>query len=271
MRAPDPSSRRWPWLLSSLLLAAAAVTAGLVTHLFWLPCRGSMLQGSLLFPVEIGSAFSDTCHVQMDAGTPFPFRAGGGQQSWWSSLLAGGSIVLAALAWLPPAFGLGWRGRTQAALTLPVLTSLLLAAATFPVARRIGVDSGSPGAIGLWLSVEVAGVVAILAVGRWESAAGGGTLVRLLALSWGATAFGLVHQLLDYSFMITTNSANWDVPPGTGYGTSAVLALSALLTALSCLRHRPLTSTRPPAARPDRPDGGPTLVDASGTRHSPPR
>jgi len=257
--APDPSSRRWPWKLSALLLAAAAVTAGLATYLFWLPCRGSMLRGSFLFPVGTGSEFSDACLVQMDTGTPFPFLADGAHQTWSSSQVAGVSIVLAALAWLPPAFGLGWRQRTRAALSLPVLATLLLAAATFPVARSTGFDSGSPGAVWLWLSVEVAGVAAVLAVGRWEPAAGGGTLVQLLALSWGTTAFGLVHQLFDYSFMITTSDSNWDVPPGTGYGTSAVLALSGVLTVLICLRRRPAALTKPPAGRPDR---GLTLVDA---------
>lgn len=98
MPAPDPSSRRWPWLLSSLLLAAAALAAGLATYLFWLPCRGSMLLGSMFFPVDIGSEFSDACLVRMDTGTPFPFLADPGQQSWWSSQLAGISVALAALA-----------------------------------------------------------------------------------------------------------------------------------------------------------------------------
>lgn len=258
MPAPDPSSRRWPWLLSALLLSAAAVTAAVATYLFWLPCRGSMLQGSSLLPHSTASELSDACLVQMDTGTPFPFLAGRGHQTWWSSQWAGLSIVLAALAWLPPVFGLGWRKRTRAAFGLPVLATLLLAAATFPVARPTGFDSDAPGAVWLWLSVEAAGVIAILGVGPWERAAGGGTLLRLLALGWGATAFGLLHQLFDYSFMITTNTSNWDVPPGTGYGTSAVLALAAVMTALLCLRRRASAPVEPPAAQPDR---GLTLVD----------
>lgn len=258
MSAPDPSSRRWPWVLSALLLMAAAVAAGLAAYLFWLPCRGSMLQGSILQPGGTGTEFSDACLVQMDTGTPFPFLAERGHQTWWSSQLAGISIALTALAWLVPAFGLGWRGRTCVALSLPVLPTLLLAAVTLPMARRTGFDSDSPGAVWLWLSVEVAGVLAILAVGRWESTAGGGTLVRLLALSWGATAFGMVHQLFEYVFMMTTNDSNWDVPPGTGYGTSAALAVSAVLTALAGLRQRWSVPNRPRASRPDR---GLTLVD----------
>lgn len=214
----------------------------------------------MFFPVDVGSEFSEACLVRMNTGTPFPFLADQGQRTWWSSQLAGISVALAALAWLPPAFGLGWRRRTRAALSLPVLASLLLPAVTFPMTRRTGFDSGSPGAVWLWLSVEVAGVAAILAVGRWESAAGGATLVRLLALSWGATAFGMVHQLFEYAFMITTNDSNWDVPPGTGYATSAVLGVSAMLTALAGLRRSRPARPRPPAARPDR---GLTLVDVT--------
>lgn len=131
-----------------------------------------------------------------------------------------------------------------------MLASLLLAAVTFPMARRTGFVGDSPGAVWLWLSVEVTGIAAVLAVGRWESAAGGATLVRLLALSWGATAVGMVHQLFEYAFMITTNDSNWDVPPGTGYGTSAVLGVSAVLTASACLRRDRPARPRPPAPPP---------------------
>jgi hypothetical protein len=41
--------QRWPWLLTAALILAAAVAAGWSTYLYWLPCRGSMLSGSLIY------------------------------------------------------------------------------------------------------------------------------------------------------------------------------------------------------------------------------
>ena len=61
------------------------------------------------------------------------------------------------------------------------------------------------------------------------------TAVRLV-VAWGSTAFGGVHQAFDYSAMVMFSAANWDVPPGTGYLTVAVLGLSGLLTLAYGLR-----------------------------------
>jgi hypothetical protein len=51
----------------------------------------------------------------------------------------------------------------------------------------------------------------------------------MLAL-WGATAFGFVHAVAEYIAMTTFSDANWDVPPGTGYLTAAVLVTRVVLT-----------------------------------------
>jgi hypothetical protein len=42
--------QRWPWLLAAGLMLVSAVAAAWSTYLYWLPCRGSMLEGTLLQP-----------------------------------------------------------------------------------------------------------------------------------------------------------------------------------------------------------------------------
>ncbi len=221
-----PSSRRWPWLMSAVFLLVAGGTAGVATYLFWLPCRGSMLDGSIL---GLGGAieFSDACLERMDSGTPFPYPEALGEGVTASAMFAAAAIALTALAWLPVAFGLGWRARSRLVALLPVAATLLLAIRSYPLADGI---VGSAGNTALWLAVEALGVAAVVLIFRWEVGAGSALLIRLLVLSWGATAFGTVHQTGDYMMMIATSSANWDVPPGTGYITSTLLSLAAAVT-----------------------------------------
>lgn len=56
-----------------------------------------------------------------------------------------------------------------------------------------------------------------------------------------------------------SSSANWDVPPGTGYGTCLVLGPSAALTVVLCL-HRGWPSSVERTVEPDR---RPRFVDVS--------
>ena len=42
--------QRWPWLLAGGVMFASAVAAAWSTYLYWLPCRGTMLEGTLLQP-----------------------------------------------------------------------------------------------------------------------------------------------------------------------------------------------------------------------------
>ena len=42
--------QRLPWLLAAGLMLVSAVAAAWSTYLYWLPCRGSMLEGTLLQP-----------------------------------------------------------------------------------------------------------------------------------------------------------------------------------------------------------------------------
>ena len=48
------------------MLAAAAAT-GRSTYLYWLPCRGSMLRGSIInYYMDVGRKFSPACKQAMD-------------------------------------------------------------------------------------------------------------------------------------------------------------------------------------------------------------
>ena len=59
--------QRWPWLLTAGLMLAAAAAAGWSTYLHWLPCRGSMLRGSIIQGDDyVGGEFSDLCLRRMD-------------------------------------------------------------------------------------------------------------------------------------------------------------------------------------------------------------
>lgn len=172
-----PPSRRWPWLVSAVLLLVAGGAAGIATHLFWLPCRGSMRDGSLLGP-RSDFTFSDACLERMDSGTPFPYPAALGEHASTSALLAAVAIALTALAWLPIALGLRWRARSRLVALLPMVATLLLAARSYPGTGALG----SGGAAPLWLAVEVLGLAAVLLIFRWEVGASPALGVRLLIL-----------------------------------------------------------------------------------------
>jgi hypothetical protein len=59
--------QRWPWLLTAGLMLVAAAATGRSTYLYWLPCRGSMLRGSIInYYVDVGRKFSPACKQAMD-------------------------------------------------------------------------------------------------------------------------------------------------------------------------------------------------------------
>jgi hypothetical protein len=50
-------------------MLAAAAAAGRSTYLYWLPCRGSMLRGSIIHGyANVEPNFSDLCLQRMDGG-----------------------------------------------------------------------------------------------------------------------------------------------------------------------------------------------------------
>jgi hypothetical protein len=88
----------------------------------------------------------------------------------------------------------------------------------------------------LVLSIELAAVVALLAIPAWQPDLDGRRFLRLVVVLWGTTAFGAIHTMAEYPVMVKFSDANWDCPPGTGYLTVAVITISPILTAIMTLR-----------------------------------
>ncbi len=220
------TERRWRWLAAAALLLAAAVAAGHAVYLFWLPCRGAMLSGTILRGYAYGPDFGEACLRRMDTGMPFPYP---GEPVEWASgagPLGALAMVLAGLAWLVLTWGSGESVGSNAVIAGPGLLTVGLA-----VHAVLAPESFGYGAVLmiLWILVEVAAFIAVGVLlaqppGRKRSP------LPLVVVAWGSTAFGGFHQIADFVAMITFSDANWDVPPGTGYLTTAVLALSAFVT-----------------------------------------
>lgn len=224
-------SRRWPWVVTSVLLMASAVAAAWSTYLYWLPCRGTLLNGSVLRGFRYGPDFSDACLRRMDGGLPFHYPPELSEQTPWAPELGAVSMALAGTAWLVLVLGMRWPVRTKTVAALPGVVTLTMAA-------------GSAVATADWLvmALEAAALVALVAIWRWQSEVRGRDFVRVLVVAWGSTAFGVFHIFGEYILMTTFSDADWDMPPLTGYLTVATLVVSAILTVALTLRPAPSRS-----------------------------
>jgi hypothetical protein len=84
------------------MLAAAAAT-GRSTYLYWLPCRGSMLRGSIInYYVDVGRKFSPACKQAMDGDVALVVP--------WTSGLNLVAMALLGVAWLTLIVGFGGDG-----------------------------------------------------------------------------------------------------------------------------------------------------------------
>jgi hypothetical protein len=81
---------------AGLMLAAAAAT-GRSTHLYWLPCLGSMLRG--MIHGYANAKFSDECSWQMDGDNALVMP--------WTSDLNLVAMALLGVAWLTLVLGFG--------------------------------------------------------------------------------------------------------------------------------------------------------------------
>ena len=80
------------------MLVAAAAT-GRSTYLYWLPCRGSMLRGSIInYYVDVGRKFSPACKQAMDGDVALVVP--------WTSGLNLVAMALLGVAWLTLVVGL---------------------------------------------------------------------------------------------------------------------------------------------------------------------
>jgi hypothetical protein len=116
-------------------MLASAVAAAWSTYLYWLPCRGSMLEGTLLQPFSgdgrtyeeyekldpAVKASMDACLRRMDGDIS-------GQAPWTSELLVL-AMALVGLAWLTLVLGLRWQRRTKVVAALPGLATVVMALA----------------------------------------------------------------------------------------------------------------------------------------------
>ena len=227
-------ARRWPWLASAGLLLASAVAAAWSVYLHWLPCRGTMLNGSILLGFTYPREFGDACLRRMDTGLPFPYPPEPGEQTAWASELGVAATVLTGLAWLVLVVGSAWEIRTKAIAVLPGLLTLGLAGhAAVAVGRT---ERSVDGPMALWVLMELLTVVAVAAVLLREPGARWWSIAALLVVAWGSTAMGGLHQVGDYVGTATFSDANWDLPPGTGYLTAAGLLVAGGLTLAYAIR-----------------------------------
>jgi hypothetical protein len=82
--------------------------------------------------------------------------------------------------------------------------------------------------------------------------------LRLAVALWGATAFGIFHQMLAYMIMVGFSERDWDEPPGTGYLTVAAITISAILIVIMTLRMPRTAADGDP--QPDYDSGSLTLT-----------
>jgi hypothetical protein len=135
--------QRWPWLLAAGLMLTSAVAAAWSTYLYWLPCRGSMLEGTLIQPSSgDGRTYEEferldpavkaamrACEARMDGDIS-------GQAPWTSEMFVL-AMALAGLAWLTLVLGVRWQLRTKAVAALPGF-------ATVGMALAVAVTIGDP-------------------------------------------------------------------------------------------------------------------------------
>lgn len=222
-----PADRRWPWVVSGVLLVVAGAAAWRATLVSWSSCAGATsLASSILASYLEAIEWSDACYVQMD---------GGGFLHWpdpGAADAAATSMVVTAAAWLVLVAGVRWS-----------LLARLLAAGAGSVTLVLGVvtwtadRAGSEALRGdLMLAVDVTALAAFAAVvvtWRCDHYAFGRAAVAWLA----AASFGAGHMLLEYLAMVTVSAANWDTPPGTGYLSAWFLAASGVaIIVLTLLR-----------------------------------
>jgi hypothetical protein len=210
-------------------MLAAAAAAGWSLYLHWLPCHGSMLNGSAFRGYTYGDDFSDGCLRRMDTGLPIHYPQELAGQARWSSELGVAAFALLGLAWLILVFGLRLRPRTRVVSALPGVANLVMATVAAAAIANAGSNPEHYLSGWLWLAVEASAVIALCAIWGWENFSGG-RFLRLVIMIWGTTALGAIHGGVEYFTMVMLSDANWDIPPGTGYISVAVVTASAVLT-----------------------------------------
>jgi hypothetical protein len=215
-------------LTAGLMLAAAAAT-GWSTYLYWLPCRGSMLRGSVInHYVDVGRKFSRECRQAMDGDVALvmPWTSG-------PNLVA---VALLGLAWLTLVVGLRCRWRTKPVAALPSLATLAFALAGAAAIGDPKPFEYTPPLMGLVTFLELLAVVALVWILVWQPEARRRHIaLRLVVVLSGTTAFGFVHVITEYFTLVSFGGGNGDAPTGFGYLIFATITISAILTVIMTL------------------------------------
>jgi hypothetical protein len=256
--------QRWPWLLAAGMMLTSAVAAAWSTYLYWLPCRGSMLDGTIINPT-VGDGPSYEEYEKLDPAIKAAMRACDARmdgdisgQAPWTSELYVLAIALAGLAWLTLVLALRWQLRTKAVAAIPGLATVGMALA---VAATIGAERGEDHPLLTMLSVagEWSALLALAMIwGCQPEVRTRRRFPRLVVALWGITAFGIFHQMLEYMIMVSFSSRDWDDPPGTGYLTVAAITISAILLVVMTLRTPRTAADGDP--QPDYDSGSLTLT-----------
>ncbi len=225
-----------------------------------------MLDGSILKNYSSDTSFSDTCLKRMDLGLPFPFPGAAVRQELRAAQLGAIGVALCGLAWLSLVFGLKLPRGARPLAALPAAPNLVLALVSIQAALDTGRGSEGYFSVWLWVSSEVAAIVMLIVLGQRHLEVLGPPFVRPAIVLWAATAFGMLHAMLEYSGMLLFSSANWDDPPGTGAIT--VLVLLAGAVAAASLALHPTRLARSPTDQPrDHPQ--PAELQSRSSHRSP--
>jgi len=185
-------------------------------------------------------------------------RGGDGRQRWMRAVDLRPARALAGVAWLTLVLGLRWQVETKAVAALPGLATLVVALAEAVALGDAGHDQEDSLPMMLLFSIELAAVVALVAILTWQSEVIGRCLLRLVVVLWGTTAFGAIHTIAEFVAMIIFSDRDWDTPPGTGYLTVAVITICAIRTVIMTLRTPQKGAEDEP--REDRESGSLTLA-----------
>ena len=239
------------------MLVAGAAT-GLSTYLYWLPCRGSMLKGSIInYYVDVGRKFSPACKQAMDGDIALVTP--------WTSGLNLVAMALLGIAWLTLVVGLRWRWRTRAVAALPGLATLAVAVAGAAAIGDPKPFEYTPPLMGLVMFFELLAVVALVWVLVWQPDARNRHIgPRLVVVLSGTTAFGFVHVITEYFTMLSFAGGNGEAPIGYGYLIFATITISAILTVIMTLLMREKVADAEPQQ-----DHGSRAYDAADVSRSP--
>jgi hypothetical protein len=256
---------RWLWFLAAGVMLASAVAAAWSTYLYWLPCRGSMLEGTLIHPYS-GDGRTYEEFTKLDPAVKAAMRACEArmdgdisEQAPWTSELLVLAMALAGLAWLTLVLGLRWQLRTKAVAALPGLATVVMALAVAVTIGDAERGEDSPLLMMLPVAVEWSALLALAMIWVWQpEVRTRRRFLRVVVALWGTTAFGIFHQMLAYMIMVGFSERDWDEPPGTGYLTVAVIMISAILIVIMTLRIPRTVADRDP--QPDYDSGSLTLT-----------